>query len=476
MTTIEPAPTAPFLSNRVRAWLLVVLFAGLPFLLRVQLDDKNAERQAVLTLYRTWRFSEVLRNVEGGRSLNLVRIDEKSSAEELFSNQMQRDFRLSGQGALLTVRARFSTGAGRLRARIESDDGARTHVWEGDARLADNGFLLAPWAATLALALGRTPAVAATVGAVVALTWAADWSPLDVPMRSLEGVRQFADELHWRVRNQNWVASEMGRVPWLGLLVWLIGAGLALPRLIGRRPRAPSHWTFWVWGGLLLEPVGLWAGTRFGQWSGDAVWWKVWLGSYLYRFVTVAVLVAMEGRDGWRLVSRSSVQADTRFWLSATARSLLLLPIAFVLANAWDWLGAVMSVPPGDVLARARLFWVGALVGYFLAARTYGVWLLSLAFGVFLVPSAGHWNSAALFAALMDGAFVGWWLSPLKQTDAAMPQGVGAVLIAAAMAWMTGVVAASVGVPMGVCWVLLGGALWAYRHISLTREGTDSWA
>lgn len=441
-----------------RAWLLLLSFAALPFLLRLQLDLRQVELMAVQDVYRVWRWSPEGRVLRTGATLVFKKHDDKSAAEELFLRQVQKDFKVVEYGDFPRVRAYFGAER-RLRARIEVQAGAQQTIWEGESRYPDNGILAGPWLGAVLALMGRPPWVSVSAAAITMLAWDSGWNPLDMPARAIGFFSSFGAELRERFARGDWVASELGRVPALGLLIWLLPAFFLLWKVSQRPELKARSIVGFVGGTLLLEPLCLWTSELFGKWDAGASWWKVYLGSFAYRFVLGAFLVARYLRPlslEWGVVGRWG----RRFrWLA------LLLPAAFVAGSGWEWLSSLLVPGAGDTLLRFRVFLIGWLLAFMLGTRAYSLWLGCFALAVQLPPTTGHWNASALFGFLADGLLLGWWMTPLKGFWIRPPETWPRVGALALIAWVAGILLSSVGVPLGICWIALVAAVWAYMQL-----------
>lgn len=454
-------------------WLLILLLALLPVALRTELDLASQDRLAVLSIYRDWRWSGEGRHLKPGAEIVFELSEEghdRGTLGTLFKSQLQRDFRVASFGTAPRVRAFFdaSSVVDRLRARIEvGETGAPIQVWTGEAVRLGNGWMLGVWVALVLFVLGQPLGLALACHVLVTGLWLSHWSPLDIPSALLQFVLPSVGEIAFRFREHYWNATELGRLPALGALLWFA------PRLVSQiwsragDPSAPARRArILVLASFAAEPLAVWTGSLFGQWSADAAWWKVYLGSFAFRFVLIAFgTVAFFRPEVLRLRTLPGVEKIGRLPKRVYV-GLALTPLLFIAANGWSWLAAALSYSTGESLFRLKVFGLGWLLAAATGSRLFSLWLGTLALAVTVPPSTGHWNAAQLLACLMDGLLVGWWMSPLKALRLGDFFAMGSFEVASVgvFALIVGTFLASVGVPLGLCWISLVLALWAYSQ------------
>jgi hypothetical protein len=459
MITIESQPQHRSPYWIPRSWLLFFAVASLPFFMRTHIDLQQSSLQAVQALYRDWRWSPQARSLATGSEIVFKRVDDKNTAEDLFLRQIQKDFRLAEVGVFPQVRAYFQEKDDLLRARIElrspGQTGAVT-VWEGESRYTGNGILWGPWIATSVLILGKSVATAAGAGIAIMLLWDTHWNPLDLPAKVWTFLSRFTSEVRTRALRGDWIASEMGRVPIIGLLVWFLPALFFLLKFF---PRTGTQGFFaFAATSLLMEPVALATGQLFGKWDMGASWWKILVGSYAYRFVIFSFLASFYLRPALWTENSQKERTRVSFWV-------LLLPVAFLVAGGWEWVSSALAPGVGETLYRFRIFLVGFLLAFSLGARMFTLWLGILVWAVYAPPTTGHWNASAAYGLLTDGLFLGWWFSPFKSCGDILPFGSKAAVTLSLMAWVVGILLSTVGVPLGICWLALGVGVWGYNQV-----------
>jgi hypothetical protein len=464
-------------------WLLFLLLALLPVALRTELDLASQDRLAVLSIYRDWRWSGEGRSLKPGDEVVFAAGDERGPPlAALFKSQLQRDFRVSEVGNGPRVRAFFDSSsiAERLRARIEIADAQGMRAWSGEAVRLGNGWMLGPWVALVLFVFGQPLALTLACHVLVTALWLSHWSPLDIPSSLLQFVLPSLGEIVFRFRENYWNASELGRLPALGALLYFV------PRLTAQvwsragDPRVPARRARWlVLASFAVEPLAVWTGSLFGQWSADAAWWKVYLGSFAYRFIALAFVAAAFFRpEIMRLSALSTFEPLPRV-PKRVYLALALTPLLFIAANGWSWMAAALSYSTGESLFRLKVFGLGWLLATATGSRVFSLWLGTLALAVTVPPSTGHWNAAHQLAFLLDGMLVGWWMSPLKALRLRdfFHMGLIEVAAVAGLALVVGTFLSSVGVPLGLCWLSLVLALWAYSQaVAPDRHPKEEWA
>ena len=461
-------------------WLIFLLLGLLPVALRTELDLASQDRLAVLSLYRDWRWSGAGRSLKPGVEVVFEDADDKGPLVNLFKSQLQRDFRVASFGPAPHVRALFdeSSIVGRLRARIEIENvNEEPRAWSGEAVRLGNGWMMGPWVALALLILGQPLGLALACHVLMTALWLSHWSPLDIPSTLLQFVLPSFGEIAFRVRENYWNASELGRLPALGALLWF------LPRLLlqawnrGGDARSSLRRTrMLVLGSFLVEPLVVWTGSLFGQWSADAAWWKVYLGSFAFRFLTLAFAAAVFFRPEIFRLPPAGPDEDAPARIPKRVYVMLaLLPLLFIAANGWSWLAAALAYSTGESLFRLKVFGLGWLLSMATGSRLFSLWLGTLALAVTVPPATGHWNAAQLLACLLDGLLVGWWMSPLKAVRLRdfFRMGLFELAAVATLAVIVGTFLSSVGVPVGLCWLSLILGLWAYSQASAGRHENE---
>ncbi len=464
------------LTHRNRMIFLVSLvIVAFPFLLKTGLDFEILRNQAVVSLYRSWRWSEGARDLPPSAKVVFERRSERSPFEEALQNQLQKDFVLvdprTADPNLPRLRAFFTT-EGSLRSRFELYPGKNSpeaYVWQGSRRYINNGIFLGAWLGLLFWLLGWGPRKCLSVAALVTFFWYADWNLLAVPQTWVTFFKDLGGEVFFRFKNDNWVAGELGRLVEVGLALWALC--LLLFWWADRRWGSRGEISKFILLSFILEPFFIYFGSRFGNWGADASWWKVYLGSLTFRFVTGAHLFFLFLRPKL-FQSRTSSNLSTHSRQTVGTRLMILLPLAFVVAGGWEWLHATLTPSSGDILLQLKVFLIGFVLSLALGSRVFATWLGVLVVSLVLQPTKGHWIAAGFFGSLLDGLLLGWWLTPLKGyhislvADAHGGHWSRRFTFLTLMAWMVGTVFSTVGAPLAVVWAALLLGVWAYAQLS----------
>jgi hypothetical protein len=112
---------------------------------------------------------------------------------------------------------------------------------------------------------------------------------------------------------------------------------------------------------LILEIFALWMATMFGKWSGDLAFWKVYLASFAFRFVSLGLLFSSLN-IGSRHLGESATGEIRKRRSVVRAFPENLLPFVFVMVGGWAWLSSVMYSNPTDTVLRLKVFVVGMLM------------------------------------------------------------------------------------------------------------------
>lgn len=441
--------------------------AFLPFLLRLGIDTEIVKHQAVLELYREWRWSKQAAGLKPGSDLTFQRVDRLSSHEDFFEAQLQKDFVLKPRSGQAMVRAFFDQDS-TLRGRIEvwDRDTSAWVSWEGESRLTNNGILFGPWVAIILILLGATFRFSIVFGLGVSLVWASKWNLLEVPSYLWNFIEVNTRELYKRISVSSWSLDDFSRIPEFSVFVWLVLSFLVL--FFVRKKSKQSDLHRFILLSFFFEPIALALTAYFAEWPSDAAWWKVYLGSLCFRFFSLSILF-MYFLDR-RFVNRFKEIGQRKF--SVTNYLALSAPIVFLMCKGWSWLNSVLLVGVGDSLLRMKIFVVGLLLGFVLGSRVYSIWLGALALSLMLPPTKGHWFAASLYGFFFDAVLLGWFMSPFKIFSPVfvqpLPPRQFAVLFL--MTWVFGVFLTSVGVNLPITWLLLGLSVWAYIQLNQPRQ------
>jgi hypothetical protein len=470
----EIAQKPSITKKKLWVWMLFFAVAFLPFLLRLGIDTSIIKRQAVLEIYRSWLWSPEGRKLLPKSDIIYVREQRYSMLEDFFETQLQRDFRLTSIGNHPRVRAFFADSQ-RLFVRVEVWDPKEPsrgwQPWFGQARMANNGILLGPWFTIFLMVLGYSLSFSLSMGYLLSLFWLSSWNLLSLPSIVGNFFYSFGHELWQRIQSKNWIDNELSRLPEFSAALWLLFWLLLF--FVSRAAHKKEIFSklkvhHYILLSFLVEPLAIWSTSLFATWSDDASWWKIYLGSFFYRFFTFSVIFIMmlqpKSREKFFKEAKSE-NLQWHFWG-------FIAPFVFLISKGWAWLNSVLLVGIGDSLLRMKVFMIAGLLGFLLGSRLFAIWLATLSMSLLLPPTRGHWHSAALCGLLFDGLFLGWCLSPYKVWK---PSFVfffdkSTSLTVFAFVWILGVFLSSVGINVVVSWMLLLMAIWAYLQLKSDRS------
>lgn len=450
-------------------WFFFLLLAAFPFFMRLGMDSRAAGRQAVLEIYRDWRWSSGVRDLRKASDFILEDNNDKSALRDYFKAQLQQDFKVVEPNAdnkqVPRVRAFFEEGSF-VRARIElvREEGKKRDLWTGEARVVNNGILLTLWVLLLALLFGRSLKLSLGISAGVYLFWNAHWSLFQIPLQVWNVLKYFFQEMRWRNVSGDWAATEFGRLPELGVAIWFV---LAFPfcAYFFKRLQVEKTVKGLLFFSFLLEPFALWTSGLFAHWSADTSWWKLYLGSLCFRFLSVGValfawMYPENLKNHWRSLELQRAKRSFTRWS-------MLAPPLLIFCGLWAWSNSVLSPSSSLVILRLKVFVVCFLIAFLLGSRVFSLWFGSLCLAVVLPPMTGHWNASALYGFLFDALLLGWFVSPVKGLSPVLLFNLNYTIVGPLlfMAWFLGVFLSSVGVPVLVSWVALVLAIWVLGQI-----------
>jgi hypothetical protein len=461
-------------------WALVFLCAFFPFLMRLGLDVNTVNKQALHALYQGWAWSpEAASARRGAKTIVFERQRKRDLFDDYFLAELQGDFQVAEMGGDLRVRAFFQKDK-ELHARIEWAEGTSEnwHAWSGSARLSNNGVLLGLWTAFLLFILGKSLGFVLGSALVLLLAWQVRWDFLRIPGHVVDSLIAWSRELSLR-----WQAHDVSHLDLsfvaLGVALLWIPLSLGLRAFFASRDgNRFKRMRASVIAAFAVEPLVLWVSSGLAAWPADASWWKVYLGSLVFRFLSWAFFFSQLVKgpeshpEGERLPELVPETDDSETENEQPWKRAAFLPAAFVLAGGWEWLRAVLVVDSGTSLLRLKAFLTALLLSAVLGSRVAAILLGVLVLCVVAPPTEGHWNAAATYGFFMDGLVLGWWITPLKGEWPVVPfPRVGPTfLLCSVFAWVLGVFLYTAGVPLAICWLSLLLAIWAYGQVTSSRR------
>jgi hypothetical protein len=442
---------------------LLLVGAILPFLLRLGLDLDGVNRQALKKIYQQWKWAEVKTHFAGVDTVVFKRSDRRDRFEEFFISELQKEFKVVEVGNFPELRAFFEKDRS-LRARIEwrmSPSDPKWEDWEGEARFPNNGILIGFWVALIFFFFGRSPKFIISIAIFLMLAWASRWNLLAIPWIVLEPVYQSFKELHWRILQKDWSGWDFGSLPFFASILWFLLSSFFQGRIFRRfLTTEQRNWAI-LGASVVVEPIAIFLGSRLVPWSQDASWWKVYVGSFGFRFVTFSYLFSIVIRHP----SRPHAPENRR---SRYEKLALLLVPTFLISGGWAWLHAVLIVEEaGSALLHLKVFVTSAVLAALLGSRIFSVFFGLIVLCFVATPTHGHYDAAATFGFFMDGLLIGWWLTPLKGEFPILPfpERKQEFLLSSFVGWTLGVFLWAAGVPISICWIAVLLAIWSYGQM-----------
>ncbi len=450
-------------------WIFFLVFSIIPFVLRLGIDGRATQQQAFAAIYRDFRWSAPLRNLPVGSEIIFERTVEKDIYQDLFKNELQKDFKLVEVGPLLRVRGFFEESAF-LRGRFEVFEtvaSAEPFVFFEEVRMSNNGILLGLWLGILFYLMGRSLTFSLGITVLSTLFWFSHWNFLSVPESIYDFFKYLGTEVKLRFQLEEWRnAWDFSRALEVLALVWALVVVVPLvlaPRL---RHYLRKNFRLFLLLSLLWEPLLLFASSRLAEWSTDAHWWKAYLGSFVFRFILLSlVFFGFLRKDFWDI--RKKVQVSTLGF--RYSRSSSVFPLLFLFCGGWFWVNSLFPLDSGNTLLRLKAFLVSFLVAFFMGSRFLSLTVSVLVISLHLPPTKGHWETAHLFGYVFDASLLGYLLSPAKGFHPVflpVANSHRAFMSVVLMSYVLGVFLTAVGVPFLVSWMAIALALWTYNQIS----------
>jgi hypothetical protein len=163
-----------------------------------------------------------------------------------------------------------------------------------------------------------------------------------------------------------------------------------------------------------------------------------------------------------RNVVRKSKRVE---WMASPA--CLLIPVGFMISGGWEWLNAVLIVDAGWSILMLKAFLTGLLLSAITGSRWISMLIGLFALATVAAPSEGHWVTAAVFGFFLEGLWMGWWVSPMKDWQPLLPlwKHRKSFLVSSFVGWILGIFVYTAGVPLVICWIIVLLGVWSYGQL-----------
>lgn len=440
--------------------------------MRTGLDPEKIRERAVENIYEQWRSSETAKLITIGSELHLQESVLRTPFHNHFRKHLAKDFILYTDASYPKISVEF-TDSDYLWAsvQVETSPGVR-NLWQGQARLVNNGFLTGAWLAGLILLTGLGLWIATTIFVCFSFLWASHWNPLGLPEylfeRTRTGIALLSHGLGPRELDKDALAFG---VALLAILLFL------LQRFFKHKFKYTirEKWRFrWFLITLGLEPLLIWLTFSFYQWGAGESWWKLYLMSWTGRFFCIPLLVHhffFESKDPRWIVHKKHYERPMKLFPVA-----LLIPAVFYFGMGWDWLVVVASSQEAPVLMGLKAFAMAFLLGMVLGSRPFALVFGLLVFPMMLGTNTPPLDMAFLLGIFLDGLLVGWVMSPwmmcVEPWRLIIDRRIVLLLVPTTL--IIGLMLSSVGIPYVVPWILLIMVVWGFYNLNkgvLAQEG-----
>lgn len=470
----SPSVAKSFRPTSKALWTFFLVFSLVPFVLRLGIEGRATQHQSFMAVYRNFRWSAPMAQLPPGSEIIWERAKEKDIYQDFFKNELQKEFKIVELGQRPRVRAFFEESA-YLRARFEFlEAGSQTsHSFSDETRMTNNGILLGLWLGILLYLLGRSLNFSLFMTIVVTAFWYTHWNILALPLEVWSFFKPIYRELLLRIRMGSLFADwDYSRALEVLGIVWGLTVGAVLALLPRARAQYRKKFRVFLLSSLVWEPIFLWTSSYFANWNTDAHWWKVYLGSFAFRFLFLAlVFFGLLQKDFWDIRAKIEAhQMGARF-----SRAALLFPLFFLMCGGWFWVNSLFPLDSGSTLLRLKAFLVSFLIAFFMGSRVFALGVSILLVSLHLPPTKGHWESAHIFGFVFDASLLGYILSPAKGFHPVLPPLSAShrtFMNVILMAYVLGVFLSAVGVPFLVCWMGIFLAVWTYYQITHVEEKT----
>lgn len=436
--------------------------------MRTGLDPEKIRERAVETLYQEWRHSEIAALVGHGVELHLQESVLRTPYHHHFRKHLARDFILHTEANYPRISVEFADGDYLWASiQVETSPGVR-NLWQGQARLINNGYLIGIWLAGLLLLAGQGIWIASTVSIGFSLLWASHWNPLGIPAMLWERLRTGTLMVRTALGAGEWNRDAFVFCLAVGALVVFLSHRVLQKRL---RRFFSEKWRFrMLLLSLAVEPFFVWIAFSFYEWSDQESWWLMYLVSWIGRFFCVPLLVhhfAIEKRfPRWQLPAKLDERPLRIFPLA------LLLPTAFYFGMGWDWLVVLGSSQEAPVLLGFKVFATAFLVALVLGSRFFSLAMGLLIFPLMLGIKTSALDVGFLLGIYLDGLLVGWVIGPWMMASEPWR-----LLVDRRVMWLLvlttvliGIMLSSVGIPYAVPWILLIMVVWGFYNLGKVED------
>lgn len=438
--------------------------------MRMGLDPERIRERAVESIYQEWHSSEFAALLKIGEPVHLQDSVLRTPFHHHFRKHLAKDYILHSEVTYPRISVEFSGGDFLWSSvQIETSPGVR-HLWQGQSRLINNGYLSGVWLAGLVLLAGQSLWVATTLSVGFSFLWASHWNPLGIPalvwQKFQTGILHLKLALQAKVFDETEVLAFL--VVFLSMVLFVLQRALRnkVSFLFSEKWRPYS-----LYGSFFLEPFFVWLAFSFYKMGQEEPWWLLYLISWVGRFLSVPLLVH-------RLVIERNFPHLRPFVKESQSRNLKVFPIAllipcfFYFGMGWDWLVVLASSQEAPVLMGIKIFATAFLLAMVVGSRTYSLALGLLVFPLMLGTSVSPLNSGFLLGVFLDGLLLGWILSPWMMCSQPWRP-----LVERRMAWilvanslLVGVMLPSVGIPFAVPWVLSVMVFWGFYNLTRGQE------
>lgn len=450
---IESIP--PKLSPIPKIVVLFVMMSLFPFLMRMEIDFSAVKKQAVSNIYQQWKLDHphlLQKHTSASFSYNEAETD---NAIELayFRELLQNDILVTDTNTTLGIKVNMHS-THYLSTRIQMVENAiNNKEWNGRTRYTNNGILLGPWLGSFLFLLGLPIAKCAVLAGFFMLLWQGTWNPTQLFLTLKDLFRATARDLELASIAQIKDVSPQTLLLISCALFLLLSFGISniLKQRYKKVKLSQRLYFYGILAFFALEPLMLWVFSIFSKWHTDSLWWKVYLGSIPYRFISFGfIILLLHNKNNRQHLFHEKIY-NIKF-----SNMALILPLCFILAGGWPWINATMIAEPLDILMRLKTFWIGILIAILMGNRFASMMIGMLAYAYITPPSKGHYLAAAQFACLMDGLFLGWWLSPFKNHQPLMPLPITGtrLIFLTIIGWGFGVFLSSLGLSYWLSWPL----------------------
>gem|GEM_PF-6787139 len=420
--------------------------------MKLEIDLDANQRQTIYEIYNRWNIDELSTKDFKNKNLNLYNSRQKNERDTIFTDTIKKKYLVNEvYDSNTEFYIPLNSQDDRMNFYIQTNKSKKS--WFYSIRLINHGILLGCWLAFLLILFNVSYLKSIWLGILITLLWQTNWNIIEIPIYIYQELKWLFKEIYFRFNLKQWSSNNLKYIVLSITLLWaVVKIIFDFFKLKINNPKTNfAIWIVYPFIFIALEAPLIYFGSIICEWNIDASWWKVWVGSLQFRFLTVGFIIAILFQNKLNFLYKKS---PIKEYLNLPFNALL--PLVFIIAGGWAWCLTVFHSNPTDLLIRIQTFWMALVLSFVLGSRSLSAIIGILAYCYLNPPSAGHWISASQFASLSEGLFLGWILSPFKGIKPfnPLPIDLKTLFFTSFLGWIFGVYLTSLDFNVYITWPL----------------------